>query len=254
MPEVQEVFRMATQRVRPDSGFADRQTDYRRKQDRKRKIGAFVVAAAIGVTAIVVMLEMRRGQSTTTPAVEPSTISPSDAAAEQVARGFIGAFGAFDAERAMTYVADNADLTGLIDPQVPPNSKGLSRMLSLLEAERYQQTITSCEANTLESGAGVVCEFDFHAIGSDEIGRGPYTGSDFTFTVRDGEIAEASLYWNIDQFSPQMWEPFANWVSAPYPKDFAVMYTEGGSNFRLTEESIRLWEQHTREYAKEVAD
>jgi hypothetical protein len=49
-----------------------------------------------------------------------------------------------------------------------------------------------------------------------------------------------------------MWEPFRDWVSATYPKDFAVMYIEGGSNFRLTEESIRLWELRTREYVKEV--
>jgi hypothetical protein len=32
-----------------------------------------------------------------------------------------------------------------------------------------------------------------------------------------------------------------------------VMYVGGGSNFRLTAESIRLWDQHTREYAKDVA-
>ena len=60
------------------------------------------------------------------------------------------------------------------------------------------------------------------------------------------------LSWDIKKFSPQRWEPFRDWVSASYPKDFGVMYTGGGSNFELTEESIRLWEQRTREYVKEV--
>jgi hypothetical protein len=31
------------------------------------------------------------------------------------------------------------------------------------------------------------------------------------------------------------------------------MYTGGRSNFRLTEEWIRLWRQHSREYVEEVA-
>ena len=55
------------------------------------------------------------------------------------------------------------------------------------------------------------------------------------------------------EFSPQVWEPFAAWVSATYPKDAAVMY-DGASltNYELTDESIRLWEKHTQEYVEMV--
>ena len=99
----------------------------------------------------------------------------------------------------------------------------------------------------------VVCAFDFHGIRSEEIGRGPFSGSDFTITVRDGKISRASMSWDIEKFSPQMWEPFADWVSTTYPEDAAVMYQDATlGNFRLTEESIRLWEQHTRGYVEEV--
>ena len=50
-----------------------------------------------------------------------------------------------------------------------------------------------------------------------------------------------------------MWEPFATWVSKAYPEDAAVMYEDGGtSGVRLTKESIRLWERHTRGYVEEV--
>ena len=47
-----------------------------------------------------------------------------------------------------------------------------------------------------------------------------------------------------------MWKPFTEWVSAKHPKDFEVMCTGGGSNFRLTQESIQLWETRTWVYAK----
>jgi hypothetical protein len=191
----------------------------------------------------------RPGEDATIPANEPSAVNPADAAAEEVAMGFLGAFGDFDAEKAMTYLADDADITGMTEGK---GVEGLSLMTSFLEAQGYQQTITSCEAFTVASESTVTCAFDFHAIRSDEIGRGPFTGSVFAFTVRDGAILRASLSWNIEEFSPQMWEPFAEWVSSTYPNDFAVMYTEGGTNFRLTEESVRLWERRTREYVKEV--
>jgi hypothetical protein len=49
-----------------------------------------------------------------------------------------------------------------------------------------------------------------------------------------------------------MWEPFAAWISSTYPKDAAVMYSPWRSGAALTEESIRLWEQHTREYVKHL--
>ena len=59
--------------------------------------------------------------------------------------------------------------------------------------------------------------------------------------------------WEIEKFSPQMWDPFRDWISATYPEDFDAMYNGGGTNFRLSEESIRLWEEHTREYVGELA-
>ena len=68
MPDVQEVFRMTTQKVRPDPGFVDRQVDHHRRQQRNRKIGAFAVAAAIGLaTLVVVVFAARPDQDATTP-------------------------------------------------------------------------------------------------------------------------------------------------------------------------------------------
>ena len=49
-----------------------------------------------------------------------------------------------------------------------------------------------------------------------------------------------------------MWDPFAAWVEAEYPADAAVMYSDDDhERARLTEQSTRLWDQRSRQYAAE---
>jgi hypothetical protein len=186
-----------------------------------------------------------------TPVNEPPTVNPADAAAEEVARGFLDALAAFDAQKAMTYVADNADITGIINPQVPADTEGLSLMLSMLEASGSKLILPSCETAALGSDTSVVCDFDFHLIRSDLIGRGPFSGNSYVFTVRNGAIVRASVSENSEKSERRMWEPFAEWVSSTYPRDAAVMYLDRTlAQWRLSPESIRLWERHSREYAE----
>ena len=257
MPDIQEVYEMVTKQKPPEPGALERQQKRQVRAARSKKIGALAVAAAIGVVAIALYLATRPEEHAIVPANEPSQafippppVGPADAAAVQVATGFLDAFGEFDVERANTYLAEDADITGLTNGSTEPDA--LSLMISFLKAQGYQQTITSCEAATPTSDTYVTCTFDLHGIRSEEIGRGPFTGSDFSFTIRDGEIVGGSMNWEIEKFSPQMWEPFAEWVSTTYPKDAAVMYNESLSDFQLTKESVRLWEQRTKEYVKVV--
>jgi hypothetical protein len=148
---------------------------------------------------------------------------------------------------AMTYLADDATIASI------GAQDDLRLLIAYLEATGYEQILDSCEELGNSGSGSVRCTFDFHALRSGEIGRGPFGGSSFDLVVRDGEIVQASQNWEIDKFSPQMWEPFANWVSKAHPKDAAAMYDdETYSNVRLTEESIRLWELRTREYVEEV--
>lgn len=126
-------------------------------------------------------------------------------------------------------------------------------LIAFSEATGFEWIPTSCEeTGSSSSGTYVRCAFDFHGIRSEEIGRGPYSGSYIDLTVRDGQIVRAWPYLETAKFSPQMWEPFAEWVSTNYPEDVAVMYKPNFSDYRLTEKSIRLWGQHSREYVKEV--
>jgi hypothetical protein len=184
--------------------------------------------------------------------------------AEEVATSFVYAYGAFDVEEAITYLAEDADIsemTGSVGAEGVEGTLDEFRLLiALLEAQGYKQMLDSCEERSSSAADTTLrCKFDFHTIRSDEIGVGPFSGSHFDLTVRDGEIVRASKTWATEEFSPQVWEPFARWVSTAYPEDAAVMYTDGTySGARLTEESIRLWEQRSREYvdvktAKKVA-
>lgn len=217
---------MIDERERFDEAFAlferpepawERLVRRRDRKQRNQRIVAGIVGTAVFVAAIWIVTNGGSADRTQTPANQPSTVNSTDAA-EDIVRGFLAAFGAFDPEGAMTFVADDADLW-LVDRPAPANEGGLALELALLEAQRFQLTITSCQAVPFGSGTSVVCGFDFNAIGSDELGRGQFTGSTFVFTVRDGEIVKAAVVSNLDQFA-QMRARFAEWVAATYPRDF----------------------------------
>jgi RNA polymerase sigma-70 factor (ECF subfamily) len=69
MPEVQEVFRMATQKVRPDDGFVERQQANQRRRARNQKLGALALVAALGIGAVTawVITTGERADPTGTP-------------------------------------------------------------------------------------------------------------------------------------------------------------------------------------------
>ena len=255
MPSLNELLEREGATVDLESGDFERLVRRRDRKRRNQRITAGVVGIAVFVAAIWVVTTAGSFDRTTTPADKP-TVNP-EAAAEEVALGFLDAYVAFDAQKAMTYVADDADLRSLIDvslsQQFPSNAEALSLRLSLLQAVGVELKVTSCEAVPFGSDTSVICDYVFHAIRSDQIGRGPFSGSSFVFTVRDGAIVRAGAARNLDKFDRQMWEPFAEWVSSMYPKDAAVMYVDGTlEEARFSLESIRLWELHTREYVLEV--
>ena len=67
MAELREVFEMTTKQMEPDQDSWNEQERRQRRTARNRKVGAFAVAAAIGVAAVVVVLATRLGDNATTP-------------------------------------------------------------------------------------------------------------------------------------------------------------------------------------------
>jgi hypothetical protein len=225
----------STQSVKPDPGVLEGQHKRQHRWSKRKKIGALAAAAvALVLIAALLIIQSREG-------------APANDQAEGVATGFLEAYGAFDVEQARTYLADDATIASMTAQD------DLRLLLSYLEATGYQQILNSCEEVGNSASSSIRCTFDFHGLRSGEIGRGPFGGSSFDLVVRDGKVVQASQHWEIEKFSPQMWEPFAGWVSTAHPKDAAVMYTdESHTNVRLTEESIRLWDARTREYVEKV--
>jgi basic membrane lipoprotein Med (substrate-binding protein (PBP1-ABC) superfamily)/DNA-binding SARP family transcriptional activator len=187
---------------------------------------------------------------TASNAVAPE--DPLDAATEEIARAFLDAYGAFDADRAITYLSYDA----IAETWGSPEEFRLE--IALREAQGYKQMIDDCDRESEGDRPPelVRCTFDLHALRSDEIGLGPYVGNHWDFTVRDGKIVSVSSTWAFmtNGFAREMWEPFANWVAAEHPDDVARMYEdpEGHIGSLRTEESIRLWDQRTREYVEYV--
>ena len=219
----------------------------RERKHRSQRIAAGVVGIAVFVLAIWIATS-----DLTTPARQPA--SNADAEALDVVRGFLGAYAAFDAQQAMTYLADDGDFDVVDTSQELPLEEALSLRFSLEQAVGYEQRVSSCVTAPFGSDTSVVCDFVFHALGSDQLGRGPYEGS-FVFTVRDGVISDVAMTPNIStKFDRQMLEPFADWVTSTYPSDASVMFVDGTLAARFTPESIRLWEQHTRDFVEAMQE
>jgi hypothetical protein len=78
MPEVQEVFRMATQKVRPDPGALERQHGQQRRRTIRRKMAVYGLVAALAVLFAIVAVRAGSDSAEQVPAGQPSS-SPTTA-------------------------------------------------------------------------------------------------------------------------------------------------------------------------------
>ncbi len=256
MSEHTKLFERAAARYEPPDLPLDGLLKRRDRKRRNQRITAGVVGMAVFVAAVWV-LGIRVGQDTTDPA-EPPTENPTRKTAEDVATDFL---------YETAFVETDLAVRHLVDASLEPNDGAVfglgldgigefRRWLSFNEATGFEIIPTSCK-KTGSSGSGtyVRCTFDFHGIRSEAIGRGPYGGSYFDLLVARpiyeyGRILDVSAHLETARFGPQMWDPFAEWVSATYPEDAAVMYNDNLTDYSLAPRSIRLWEQRTLEYVK----
>jgi hypothetical protein len=224
---------------KPETLLIGAEQDLRRRRRRRWAAGLVAAAAAVALVAWVLGPGLDREES-----IEPSQ-GPTPA--EEVAYGFLDAYATADNPRAASYLAEDAFLTEIWAP----------RERVWRTAAGYRMLDESCEqqATTPDGGGRVECRFDYHMLGSEERGQGPFSGDHITFIVKDDKIAAATEVntWARNGFSDQMWVPFAGWVVGEYPEDAAMMYDDwpqqGGA--RLTDRSLELWEQHVQDYANQ---
>jgi len=210
-------------------------------------------AAAALLLALVACDDSANPRAVASESTTAAARSATSAPAEQVAKDFLDAYGAFDADEALTHLTEDAIATGGGYTGTWGSPDAFRRHVSLEQAMHIYQTVTSCE-NQGESGDGVAvrCAFDFHLFRSDELGRGPYSDNYWDIVVKDGKITSAWGTWAYltNGSSAEMWEPFQAWVSSAHPEDLPVMYPVGDPT--PTEVGIRLWDERTQEWADEV--
>ena len=221
---------------------------------RKRRRITLAVAASVAAAVAVTVATAAGGgwlgaDKEGDPAQNP-TQNPAQIQAETVTRDFLDAYGRFDADTAITYLTDDALVQAFDTPE------GFRLELAYHRAHGYKQAIKDCSKDgDSASRVSVTCTFDLHGVRSDEIGLGPYQGSYWYFTVRDGKIVsvELDISGGPSGFGDQVWGPFADWVTDEHPDDVLAMYTdENQTTHRASEDSVRLWEQRTAEYATVV--
>jgi hypothetical protein len=219
-----------------------------------------ILAVAAAFVAIVVggVVFVIRDDSSDPEIPAATTVDPGAMTAAEIAQGFVEAYGAFDVERAITYLADDADITGLIDGFTTDEVQGtvdeLRLLTSLLDAQSHRQTLDSCvESSSSATDTSIHCTFEWQSLRSDELGFAPFDDGYFDLTVRDGAIVRASLGPPSVPFFVQVWTPFAEWINANHPEHAAVMYNSPDADgVRLTEEAFPFWEQDTQEYVQVV--
>jgi hypothetical protein len=219
------------------------------ERDRPRTRARWFVAAAAAaaVIAALVVVEVRGDEKSNTPA------GPVDVgAATELASDFMDAVAAYDAERAASYLADDAGIqlrTSTVD------AASTSRQLRWNRAAEFRLIPGRCELEGVSAPAATVaCAYDAHALGSERLGRGPFTGNVLRLTIVDDEIVSGVEELGSDEFEVKMWEPFTAWLVSNRADEAAFMFADSPWAMRpaLTERSARLWATNVDRYVTAV--
>jgi hypothetical protein len=222
-----------------------------RPTERERGHRRLLTAAAVALCLLAASALALLGRDDAKPASTPIQPTPLE-----VANGFVEAYSTYDTDAAARWLADE---TTPPQPWRPPylfaGPDGDWRLgVRFMEATGIKIIVTSChEQVTTPLGAVVRCPFAYHALGSDELGHGPYGGSAMDLTISNGKIVAAAVALQTNGFITEMAAPFNAWLRASYPNQIEVLYTDATmTRFRITEESVPAWQQRTREYIDAV--
>jgi hypothetical protein len=198
-------------------------------------VGGALLAAA--VTAAAVWAADPDLSGTAPDPVGPST---GQTASERVADDFFAAFAAGDADLAASYV-DRSEVRW---------SEWESHM-RLNEAWHVEYLPQPCEElSTSSASTPVVCAFDYHAQGSDELGFGPFGMNAFNLRISDGQVVHAEATYNADNNGQaELFKAIGAWVRENHPGDWKSM--TAGQPPQVSDRWYRLWERRIDEYVAE---
>jgi hypothetical protein len=208
---------------------------------------AAAAAAAAAVVAAFVLVDAQGDDRTRTPADSVDTQVATD-----VASDYMAAVAAYDGDRAESYLADDARIelrTSFVD------AASMGRQLRWARAAEFRLIPGRCELESVSAPAATVaCAFDAHGLGSERLGRGPFTANILLLTIVNDEIVSGVEELGSDGFESKMWEPFTAWLLSNHADDAAFMFADSPWAMRpaLTERSARLWTETVDEYVRAV--
>ena len=207
-------------------------------QRRRRSWVIAGLATIVTIVAVAVIAWLLSGED------EPTARTPVDSNADAVAVSFMETTHAYDLDRAVGMLAEDAEIVDAADVADWRNG------LAWEEAAGFTLAELSCrEGQTTSSGTSVHCSYALHGLGSKQLGRGPYGGGTADLTVLDGKITSIEENWPFIEngFSAEMWEPFEAWIARHHLADHTVMYGESLTKAESAR-SLRLWEMYIAEY------
>lgn len=182
----------------------------------------------------------------------PATSAPPSAIEAQVAislaQRFVEARDAWDGEAVRALVANDA----VIDDFDVSNADDYLLGAEIEQATGWRYLQPECTAIVPGPPIQVSCTYTMQNAWSEALGVGPFTGSNFTFVIADGQIQQVTDFFDFSEFDPQVYAFFQEWLTATHPNDVGVMYD--GGVFSLTPESIALFEHHTTEFVTSLND
>lgn len=192
--------------------------------------GAAVLALAVAGVGLVVWLS---------GAVTDDAPGSTPSAEEDVAQDFLSAVTTFRADQVALHLSDDATM-----PQE------WARDLKRDEALGVVYLVQPCgETSAWSTGANLVCPFDFHALGTDQLGRGPFADNAFSVRVDAGEVTsfQAVANTSLNGFD-RYYDAVGSWVRANHPGDWGLMDSYESVSDADLPRWLRLWETRLAQY------
>jgi len=207
------------------------------------KLLAAAAAVVLVVAGAAVWAWSQRGHTSTSVNHQ----SGSEATAMQTATGFVDALSSFDVPRARHLLAPGATFSGAVD------SRSWAEVMRFFHQTGGRIIPDSCFVLDQTSLKTVVdCPYSYQLMRSGDLGLGPYTGSTFEITTRNGQVTHVYMDHETDTngWSSQMWTPFATWIDTFHHHDGATMYPDWPRqhHWPATNQAIRLWSERTRQF------
>ena len=186
-----------------------RETDSRRAFMVAAMVAAIVLIAGVGTWAVLSSNETTLG-----------------AAPERIAAAYMDARNDYDADAALALLSSTVTMSDvpIVDSldEVAPSFDYLRRLEATFDYE--------CTETRPGTVSEVVCDYELDTKLSQIVGYRPVRGA-FRFQISGGQIVDLIDDFPFEEYSPNVWTPFAMWLDSTHPGKFLTV-------FRITEDEV----------------